>query len=137
IVRQNGDEVGADEIITNEQQWFTGFSRQRISKAVAEIQLRRMPTTLSEVAIGIFRDLSLDFGDWFNGDAGFSHEIVKAPRGDGVAAGIDYNAGFNKSDGTDTAYRRLCNRLRAGQCLGFIAQNGNDRGRIDDHFGRP
>src|SRR5262245_10879763 len=130
-------DVRVGEISAFEQQRFTGFFCKRVRKAVAEIQFCRMPTTLSEISIGASCNLRLSFRDRLDRDVCFLDEIVKPPRGYGIAACIDHNGGFNVINRTNTADRRIGNRSHTGHCFRLISEDGDDRGRIDNHFGSP
>src|SRR5262245_17632166 len=133
----NSNDICVVEITAFEQHRFTRFFGKRVSKAVAEIQLGRMPTASSKISVGVARDLRLNLRDRVNGDARFANEIIKAPRGYRIAAGIDHNGRFNKIDRTEPADRCIGNCSRTGRCLWFIAKDGNDRRRVDNHFGSP
>jgi hypothetical protein len=97
----NSNDVCVREITVSEQQRFTSFSRKRIGKTVAEIQLGWMPAAFPEISVGVSRNLRLNFRNGLNGDACFSNEIIKPPRRYRVAAGVDHNCGFNKINRTD------------------------------------
>src|SRR5262249_4910030 len=66
-----------------EQQRLSCRARQGISKAVAEIQPRRVTAAPAEVAIGFARDPRLDFGDRFDDQLRLVDEVIKTAAGDG------------------------------------------------------
>jgi hypothetical protein len=132
----NSSDVCVGEITAFEQQRFTRFFCKCISKAVVEIQLSRMPTPSSEISVGVSRDLRLNLSDRFNGDVCFSNEIIKAPRGYRIALASITTADSTKL--TALTRRIVASAIaRAGHGLWFIAKDGNDRRRVDNHLGSP
>ena len=130
----NSNDIRACKITTFEQQRFTSFFRKRIGKAVAEIELGRMSTAFPEIPVGVSRNLRLNFRHGFNGDACFSNEIIKPPRGYGIAAGVDYNCGFNKINRTDTVASAIA---RAQDIASGLLRRMAMIADVSDHFGSP
>jgi 2-methylcitrate dehydratase PrpD len=54
------------EILALEQERLAGHLGQGISKTIAEIQTRRMPASLAEIAVGFASKTGLKFRDGLN-----------------------------------------------------------------------
>ena len=80
------------EVATFEQQRFAKGLCERIGKAIAKIQLCRMPTASPKVPVCSSCNLRLINSDRFDRNIRLFHELIKPSRRDGVFAGINYNS---------------------------------------------
>ena len=71
------------EIVPFEEQRFACRLGESVGETVAEVQLRRVPATFAEVAIGLPRDSGLRFRHWLDYQVGRPQQVVKA-----AAAGL-------------------------------------------------
>src|SRR5215469_17182226 len=56
LAHQGRSNVRMRKVFAFEQKWLVARFRQRVGKAIAEVQFRRMSTALAEIAIGLPRD---------------------------------------------------------------------------------
>lgn len=96
-----------------------------------------MSTTFSKISVGISGNFRLNFRDRLDENVCFCDEIIKTPTRYGIAARIDDNSGFNKINSAYAPVCRVCDRSRTERRLWFITKDGNDRRRVDNHFGSP
>ena len=92
-------DIGLLEIVAFEQQRLTRDLCKRIGKAIAEIQLRLMPTAFAKIAISFPRNSSLGFGHRLNDNLRLQDERIEMPAGDGITAGVDDDRGFDEIGG--------------------------------------
>jgi hypothetical protein len=84
------------EIVAFEQKRFTAFLRKRIGKAVAEIELRRVPAAFAEIAIRLARDTCLRFSHRFDRDLCGRQQFVEATTGNRIAGSVDDRGRFER-----------------------------------------
>jgi hypothetical protein len=84
------------EVSALEQQWLARDPRQRVGKAISEIQPRRMPASFAKIPIRLPRDPCLHLRDRLDFKLRLSHEIIKAPAGNRVVTGVDDNRCFDE-----------------------------------------
>jgi hypothetical protein len=131
------DNVGVDEIIALEEQRLTGCSCERVGKTIAKIQFSGMSAGSSKIAIGLARDSRLNFGHWLNDYLCFLDKIIKTPAGDGIAASVDDERGFDEVGCREATLGSLLNCDSADLCLRFVAKDCYERRCVDDHRGNP
>jgi hypothetical protein len=95
-----------------------------------------MSAAFTEIAIGLARNSRVSFGDRFNNDPCFLDKLVEPPAGDGIAAAIDHQRGFNEVGGGNASYRISLDRECAIFRFGFVAKDCNKRRRVDDSPGQ-
>ncbi len=88
--------VGVGEIVPFEQQRLTCRTRQGISKAIAEIQPRRVAAAPAKVAIVFAGDPCLDLGYDFDDQLRLLDEVVKTAAGDRITASVYDDCSFEK-----------------------------------------
>jgi hypothetical protein len=99
LAMDSRSDVGVREIVAFEQQRFTCELRERIGKAIAEIQLGRMAAAFTEITIGLTCNSSLGFGYGLNDDLRLFDQVVESPAGDGVTARVYDDCGFHEISG--------------------------------------
>jgi hypothetical protein len=134
---EGGDEVSAVEIVAFKEDWFRDLFGQGIGKAIPEIQARRMAAALAEIAISFASNARLRFSDRLHDEFRHAEEIVESPARNGIPAAVDDHGGFDVIDSRNAASLRGGNGIGKGPRFRFVAENGDDRGGIDNHRGRP
>ncbi len=125
------------EVIPLEEERLASIFCKSIGKAITEIELCRMSTTTAKIAVGLARKLRLLRGDSFNLHSCFAKQLVKTPASNWIAAAIDQRCSLHKISGRKTSDVGLGNCISKDCCIGFATQNRNQRGRVEDHRGRP
>jgi hypothetical protein len=76
---------------------------QGVGEAIPEIQTRRMPAALAEIAVGFAGNSCLGLGNRLDNELCLSEEIVKPSARDGIPAFIDHNCCLDVIDGRNAA----------------------------------
>ena len=77
------------EVVSLEQQCFSGGLCQGVREAVAEVEAGLVAAALPEIAIGVPGDTGLIVCHRFDTQFRDIDELIEAPAGDGVAARVD------------------------------------------------
>jgi hypothetical protein len=125
------------EVVSLEQQCFSGGLRQGIREAVAEVEAGCVAAALPEIAIGVPGDTSLVMGHRFDTQLRDIDELIKAPAGDRIAARVDDDRGLQVISSRDPP--RRCSLDGQSHVTGIVfgAKNRYEGGRVDDHAGSP
>jgi hypothetical protein len=89
------------EVVSLEEQSFSGGFRQRVCEAVAEVQAGLVTAALPEIAIGRPGDTSLVMCHRFYLQFRDVDELIEAPAGDRVTARVDDDRGLQVVGGGD------------------------------------
>src|SRR5207244_3656229 len=82
------------EVVSLEQQRFSGGLRQGVCEAISEVEAGLVAAALPEIAIGVPGDTSLVVCHRFDPQLCDIDQLIEAPAGDGVAARVDDDGGL-------------------------------------------
>ena len=125
------------EVIAFPQQRLPCVERQRIGKAIAEIQSGAVTAPLPEVCVGLASQTGLEFGHRLNDELPFRKQPVESSADYRIALVIQNKPAL------EIACRRKPSHVGIGDCVGvdrrvFLGSEDRDDGRrIDDHAGSP
>lgn len=80
------------KVVAFEEQRFSGNLGEAISEAIAEVQLRRMSASFTEVPVGFPRNPGLPLSDGFDREFPDTKQVVEAAAGDRVAVSRKFAA---------------------------------------------
>jgi hypothetical protein len=125
------------EVVSLEQQCFSGGLRQGVREAVSEVEAGLVGAALPEIAIGVPGDTSLVVGKRFDLQFRDIDELIEAPAGNGVAARVDDDCGLQVVGGGDPPGR--CSLDGKSHFTGVIfgTKDCDEGGCVDDHAGSP
>lgn len=105
-------DIGVREIVALKEKRFTRDLCKRISKAIAEIQRRRMAAAFAEIAIGLSCNSSLGFGDWLDNHLRLFDQIIETTAGNGITACVDNESSFEEVGGRNPPLSAALDRAR-------------------------
>src|SRR5208337_2951159 len=88
LSRKSNRNVGAPKGTALEQQRLAAYFRQRISKAIAEVQPRGMPACPAEIPVRFACNSGLRLGHRFYDQVRLSTELIETPAGDRIPAPV-------------------------------------------------
>ena len=125
------------ETITLEQERLAHRARQGIGEAVAKVQTRGVPATASKIPVYVACNSCPNLGTRLDDELSFPDEIVKTAAGDRIAAAVDDDCGFEEIGCRDMPPRCGFDRRCVVRRLRLVAKDRDQRGRVDDHLGKP
>ena len=134
---QRGPDVGMGEVISLEQQRFSGGLRKGVREAVPEVQAGLVAATLPEITVGVPGDPSLVVCHRLDLQLSSIDQLVETAAGDRVAARVDHHRGLQVVSGGDPS--DLGPLDGHGHVTGIIlgAEDCDESGRVDDQVGSP
>ena len=115
------------EVVPLEQQVLASRFCQGVTEAVAEIQLGRVTGALAVGAIRLACKADLLCGDRTDSDAGFAHQVIQGVAGNGAAAMVDTDCGFQPVGGGYLHRFRLGNRFCVTLRVRLVEQDSQQR----------
>ena len=92
---------------------------------------------LAEIAEGLTRDVGLFDGDGFDHDANAADERVTLPEDFEAELALDDYRKLDEISGRYAAARRVTDGFNVTAGVRFFHKDGNERGGVEDHLGRP
>lgn len=108
---------------------------ERVGEAVAKVQPRWMPAAHTEVPIGLAAESRVFLRHWLDGDVGDLEEIIEPAAGDRVAARVGDDRRLERIRRGNPAGGRFSERLGTRQRLWLVAEDGQERGGVNNYRG--
>jgi hypothetical protein len=83
-----------DKVLTDKEQGLVEFRRQRVGKAITEIEPRGMPSAPTEATVRVAGDHDLAESNWLDGYTKASDQIIKGRAKDWTWVSIHRDCGF-------------------------------------------
>ena len=123
---QGGGYICVGEVATFEEQRLSEVFGQSVGEAIGEVEPGGVAAAFTKVTIRLACDVSLAFGDGFDGYFALTNQIVEFAADDGVADAVDHHSGFNVIRRRDAAVA-LCDGASELGSVGLTAKDGDDR----------
>jgi len=85
-----------NEVLTDKEQWLIEILRQRVGKAVAEVEPSGMPCAPAEATVRVAGDHDLAKSNWLDGYTEASDQIIKGRAKGRTWVSIHRDCGFKQ-----------------------------------------
>src|SRR5712664_2612876 len=135
-LRQGRLDVRSAELVAFEQKGFSARFSQGVGETVAEIEASGM-AAFPVVGVGLASQEGLLFGNRFDGNAGGAEKGVALAEALIAKATFRHNRGLNEGSGGNSTHRRTSDSIHKNLKARLAKHDGENRGSVQDHFGRP
>ena len=125
------------EVVAFPEQRLPCVERQRIGKAIAEIQTGAVTASLPEVCVGLASQTRLVFGHRLNDALPFRKQLVETSTDDRIALDIQNNPALEIACRGESSHIGIGDRVGVDRRVILDSQDRNYCRGIDDHAGSP